>query len=448
MATKLEIELTSQLNNDSWTWRAAGARSPKGTVATQLLYDGAKIGDVTRAEVSMGLDGIEILSVSAPTAKKTPDNRLELIGSSSDEPLVNISLKKKGRTERPNRGPREGGNRSRQGGERERQRQSPRGRQGQTPTGPQGSADRPQRSGERQRPAGQDRPQRTNRTTTSDRRRPNRPEAKRLHPKEIHRKEVLDSLLPEHRPIGEALVKGGLPAVRAAIAEQNALASAAGDPVTPVEATLKIAEGILPRIRVATWLDRAEAANEIVQEISLKDLRAILAAADRSAKNPQVTELFNSLSGVLAARSSTETDKWQKEVASAIDENRLVRALRLAAKLPDPSAKLPAELAARLVELCNAEMNADTPSERWMVLIDAVAQSPIRRQVQPTSLPSDATPELIEFAKENAGRIPALAQLTGVSVPPPPRPEILAMVPKTSRPARSAPPDEATTDDL
>ena len=440
MATKLEIELTSRLDSDNWTWRAAGARSPKGTVASQLLYDGAKIGDVARADVAMGLDGIEILSVTAPITKKAPDNRIELIGSSSGEPLVNISLKKKGRPDRPNRGPREGDDRSRRGGERARQGQPAKGRRGDT--------DRPRRSGDG--PSGQDRPPRTNRPNTTDRRRPSRPEAKRLHPKETHRREVLDSLLPEHRPIGEALVKGGLPAVRAAIAEQNALALAAGNPETPVDATLKIAEGILPRIRVATWLDRAEAASEIAQEISLKDLRAILAAADRSAKNPQVTELFNNLSTVLTARSSAETDKWQQEVASAVDENRLVRALRLAAKLPDPAAKLPAELAERLVGLCNAEMSAETPSDRWMVLIDAVAQSPIRRQVQPTSLPNDATPELIEFAKENAGRIPALAQLTGVSVPPPPRPEILAMVPKTSRPAKSTPSDETPipTDDL
>ena len=136
-------------------------------------------------------------------------------------------------------------------------------------------------------------------------------------------------------------------------------------------------------------------------------------------------------------------DRWQREGAEALQENRLVRALRLAAKLPDPSAKLPTELTQRLVSACNEEMTAQTPSDRWMVLIDAVAQSPIRRQVHPSGLPSDATPELIEFAKENAGRIPSLAALTGVSVPPPPRPEILAKVPRTSRPAKHT----TTTDD-
>ncbi len=433
MATKLEIELTSQLNNDSWTWRAAGARSPKGTVAAELLYDGAKIGDVARAEVSMGLDGIEVLAVTAPAPKKSADNRIEIIGSSSDDPLVTISVRKKGRPDRPGRGSREGGERPRQG--------TDRGRQGQGPRNRQADGERPQRTNDRDRPASQDRGAR-GRPTSNDRRRSGRSEAKRLHPKETHRREVLESLLPEHRPIGEALMKGGLPAVRAAISEQNARAAAAGEPETPVDATLKIAEGILPKIRVATWLDRAEAANEIAQEISLKDLRSILAAADRSAKNQQVTELANALTEVLNARASTETEKWQKEVAGAVDENRLVRALRLSAKLPDPTAKLPAELAQRLVTLCNEEMSADTPSERWMVLIDAVAQSPIRRHVQPTSLPSDATPELMEFVKENAGRIPALAQLTGVSVPPPPRPEILAMVPKTSRPKKPAATEE------
>lgn len=431
MATKLEIELTSQLNNDSWTWRAAGARSPKGTVAAGLLYDGAKIGDVARAEVSMGLDGIEILAVTPPTPKKSADDRIEIIGSSANDPLVTISVRKKGRSDR---GSREGGERPRQGADRSRQGQGPRSRQG--------GGDRPQRNNDRERPGAVARGVK-NRPASNDRRRPGRPEAKRLHPKETHRREVLESLLPEHRPIGEALMKGGLPAVRAAISEQNARATAAGEPETPVDATLKIAEGILPKLRVATWLDRAEAAIEISQEISLKDLRSILAAADRSAKNQQVTELANALTEVLNTRATAETEKWQQEVAAALEENRLVRALRLAAKLPDPAAKLPTEVAQQLVAKCNEEMSADTPSERWMVLIDAVAQSPIRRQVQPASLPNDATPELIEFAKENAGRIPALAQLTGVSVPPPPRPEILAMVPKTSRPSKPTNDEEA-----
>jgi hypothetical protein len=240
-------------------------------------------------------------------------------------------------------------------------------------------------------------------------------------------------------------MRGGLPAVRTAIAEQNARAAAAGNPETPVDATLKIAEDILPRLRVATWLDRAEAAIEVANDVSLKDLRSIVAAADRSAKNPQVTELVAKLTDVLTSRTRLETEKWQSEVAEALEQNRLVRALRLAAKLPDSSAKLPTEVTQRMVASCNEEMNAETPSDRWMVLIDAVAQSPIRRQVQPRSLPTDATPELIEFAKENAGRIPALAALTGVSVPPPPRPEILAKVPKTSRPAKQTTPGSTPT---
>ena len=431
MATKLEIELTSQLDSDSWTWRAAGARSPKGTVATKLLYEGAKIGDITKAEVQMGLDGIEVLSVTAPaTKKKQGDNRIELVGSSSNEPAVTISLKKK---DRPNRGARGSSERPRQGADRPRSGQNPR-----------------ERGVRNERPNDGDRSGSSTRTARSrpgatDRRRPTRPEPKRLHPKELHRKEVIEALLPEHRPIGEALMRGGLPAVRTAIAEQNARAAAVGNPETPVDATLKIAEDILPRLRVATWLDRAEAAIEVANDVSLKDLRSIVAAADRSAKNPQVTELVTKLTEVLTSRARLETEKWQSEVAEALEQNRLVRALRLAAKLPDSSAKLPTEVTQRMIAACNEEMNAETPSDRWMVLIDAVAQSPIRRQVQPQSLPTDATPELIEFAKENAGRIPALAALTGVSVPPPPRPEILAKVPKTSRPAKQTTPESTPT---
>jgi len=184
MATKLEIELTSQLNNDSWTWRAAGARSPKGTVAAGLLYDGAKIGDVARAEVSMGLDGIEVLAVTAPAPKKSADNRIEIIGSSSDDPLVTISGRKKGRSDRPGRGTREGGERSRQGTDRGRQGQGPRSRQGngertqRTNDGARtqrtNDGDRTQRTNDRDRPASQDRGAR-GRPASSDPGRP-RPE--------------------------------------------------------------------------------------------------------------------------------------------------------------------------------------------------------------------------------------------------------------------------------
>src|SRR3546814_5863611 len=50
MPRRLEIELTSARDDGSWTWRAAGAKAPKGTVDGGILPGEAKVGDVLRVE--------------------------------------------------------------------------------------------------------------------------------------------------------------------------------------------------------------------------------------------------------------------------------------------------------------------------------------------------------------------------------------------------------------
>ena len=46
MSRRIEVELTSQRDDGTWTWRAAGAKQPKGSLDGTLLYDGASVGDV------------------------------------------------------------------------------------------------------------------------------------------------------------------------------------------------------------------------------------------------------------------------------------------------------------------------------------------------------------------------------------------------------------------
>ena len=41
MSRRMEIELTSDRGDGSWTWRAAGAKQPKGVVDAGLVPDGA-----------------------------------------------------------------------------------------------------------------------------------------------------------------------------------------------------------------------------------------------------------------------------------------------------------------------------------------------------------------------------------------------------------------------
>ncbi|HEV2760555.1 MAG TPA: hypothetical protein VGV86_13400 [Acidimicrobiales bacterium] len=103
---RIDIELTSSRPDGTWTWRAAGARQPKGVVAASVLYDGAKVGDVLKAEADFDLDGINVTSVAAPKAKKAAPEVLPLLGSGKEEALV---------THSPLKPEREGGDRGRRG---------------------------------------------------------------------------------------------------------------------------------------------------------------------------------------------------------------------------------------------------------------------------------------------------------------------------------------------
>ena len=89
MPRRIEIELTSTREDGSWTWRAAGAREPKGVVDGSTLPGGAKVGDVLRVEVEITLDGTEVTAVLPPKEAKAETGRLELIGRElKDDELV------------------------------------------------------------------------------------------------------------------------------------------------------------------------------------------------------------------------------------------------------------------------------------------------------------------------------------------------------------------------
>ena len=42
MSRRIDIELTSSRDDGTWTWRAAGAKQPKGTLDADLLYPGSQ----------------------------------------------------------------------------------------------------------------------------------------------------------------------------------------------------------------------------------------------------------------------------------------------------------------------------------------------------------------------------------------------------------------------
>ena len=58
MSRRIDIELTSDKGDGTWTWRAAGAKQPKGTLDGSLLPQGAEVGQELRAEVVSWLEDL------------------------------------------------------------------------------------------------------------------------------------------------------------------------------------------------------------------------------------------------------------------------------------------------------------------------------------------------------------------------------------------------------
>jgi len=432
VAVRLEIELTSSRDDGTWTWRAAGARQPKGVLEAALLPAGAKVGDVLRVEAEQNIDGINVTTVLPPKAKSREPERLEMIAK-PEGPLVSASVT--GRDERRGRGdrpPRRGERPPRRDRDRDRDRErSPR---------PAGRENAPARRGDR-------------RPTPAAEERPARPRPKKLHAGRAHRDALVATLPPEQVPVAEQLLKGGIPAVRQALQTQNEKAKSAGDPEISAEPILALAEELLPRLKAAEWRDRAEAAMAQADEVGLRDLRAVVAGADTVARDTESRELAAKLRDALERRSAAERQAWVDEVTSALDDGRVVRALRISGRPPEAGARVPAELAGRLSEAAGAAMGSDAAPDRWAAVLDAVAGSPVRTSVKPAGLPTDPGEDFLNTARQAAGRVPALGPLLGIEPkapgarpprpprrpPAPPRPT----PPPPEAPTAAAPPSDA-----
>ena len=389
MSRRLEIELTSERPDGTWTWRAAGARQPKGEMDGGLLPGNAKVGDVLRADAEFMVDGIDIIGVLAPKAARKEPELLEITGSGKEEPLVTTQLASKGRRDDDRRGGRRR-DRDDRGGDRDRgprRDRNERGDRGDRPRGPRGPRPDPV---------------------------PERPKPKRLRPGRAHRSAVLDEIPVEQRPIADQVLKGGVPAVRDAIAKQNEAARAAHQPEVPAEQLVAMAEQLLPRLRAAEWKDRAEAALADLEELDLRDLRSVVVAADGVARDDESKALKQQLQAGLTRRVEEEHVNWVADITANLDAGRFVRALRLSSRPPKAGTPVPAELATRLITSVSEGLTAGTNQELWAAAVDALAYSPVRMQVVPAAKPAQPTEELLEAVRRVADRVPKVAELFGV----------------------------------
>lgn len=424
MSRRIEIELTSQRPDGSWTWRAAGAREPKGELAGDLIAFAAKVGDELTVEAEFHMDGIEIIEAFESKKKRPMPETLEILGSGRDQLLVTTQMVSG----------RKGRGRDRPGGDR-------RGRQ--------------DRSG---------RDDRKERGRQESRRQDDRPNAKRLRPGRVHRQGLIESLPEEQQPVAERMVREGIASIEQALRDQRkkardapqakkeaaenaaqkapdtaeaaapaeAAAQTKDDPAeerSPVESPkpepdddfLTVAGKLLPSMRSAEWRDRADAALAGFDEIDLRDLRSVVVAAETGASDKEAKALSEELRAKLTERVDREHAEWLAEVAATLADGRMVRALRLSSRPPKAGVPLPQDMVTRLTEAASAALASDTPTKRWITVLNAVAFSPVRRTVLPQGVPEKPDKELLDEVTKLSERVPHIAGLFGVKPTPPPK---------------------------
>jgi hypothetical protein len=416
MAHRIEVELTSQTGDSTWTWRAAGAKQPRGTVEASLVPEGSAVGTVLRAEVETTLDGTTVTALLPPKAKGDVRRveRIEVLGTPERGPDVNVVLASKSKRRRDDRseGPRDGARRPadrrpRSEGSDRRPRSDARS-QGRDASGSPSDA-----GGGRKRPG----PARPGGRESGGRDNP-----RRLTPSSTYRNAALATLPPEQLPVAEQLLKGGIPAVRHAIEEQNTRARAESRPEVTPGPLLALAEQLLPVINLASWKDRAAAARAAGKDVPLRELRSIVASASTVTLDDEGTEMAASLRTALDQRVTALRERWVERITSALDDDKTVDAVRASIRPPEPAARLSSELAMRLAEAAGRAMAADTPPQEWLALLEVVVESPVRRTVKPAGLPSGADDTVLAAARKASGYVPELARLMGIPIPPPPGP--------------------------
>ena len=416
---RIEIELTSNRDDGSWTWRAAGAREPRGAVNATLLPDGVSVGDLLRAETEQFVDGIEITAVLAPKEGSGKPDLLEILGSGRNEPDVIATLAKKGRSGRREDRPRRDGDS--RGRRREDKKGSSRRREG---AERRGSSDKDRGGDFKTSGKGGDRRRSRKGSGGDNRRSPAKaaaPRPKRLRPRRKHRKAALAALPEEMSLIGQHLARGGIPGLRDAITAQNKAATEAGEPEIPVDLLLQLAERLQPNLRTADWHDRAEAALAGIAEVDLRDIRSVVVAADTAARTDETRELAESLREGLTVRVDHEHAEWTNEVRTTLDDGRIVRALRLSSRPPKAGSPLPSAELERLAEAANSSLTSQISQDRWATIIDAVALSPVHLRVVPKGIPAEPAEELLKVVRRVSMSVPDVATSFGIKPTPPRR---------------------------
>ncbi len=411
MTRRMDIEITSTRPDGSFTWRQAGAKAPKGSGQADVLPSGAKIGDVLRAEIEMDMDGPVILGLAPIKQRERKVELLAITGSGvAFKPVTEVSTNR-----RSKRDGRDKDGRPKDGRDRKGPRGDSRG-PGREPRGAtaDGAIRAPRREFTPPPPA-----------------LPKRPRADRLRPRNEHRKAVLDALKPEERVLAEQALKGGIGAVRRAVTKQNEQLVKDGKPKINADALVNLVVELLPRLRVAEWHDSVDAVEKILDTVDLRDLRAVVAKSNDPTllKDPSLNEKRDALRAALERRQALDMQHWADDLRAAVDVGRIVAALKISAQPPKAGSRPADDVRARLIALTLEQLSPLSSSDRWVVVLEALAFAPIHNEVLPTSIPGQVSPELTATVQRLAPAIPRIAALFGITVdgkaqmPKPLRPE-------------------------
>jgi hypothetical protein len=392
MSKRIDIELTSNRGDGTWTWRAAGAKTPKGTLNGAILDPDAKTGDTFKVEAEFDLDGVEILSIVKTKEKTVRGNILEILGSDKEFQPVTQKLADKSKDRKSKR---EGDRKPRRDGDK-----------------------RPPRDGVDGEKSGDRRPRRPSFTAPPEL--PKRPAAKRLKPKRVHRAAVLDTLPVEQRGVAERALVGGIKAVRDAVKEQNEQLKKEGKPLVPADGLISMAQELLPKLRVAEWLDKAEAAKADIELLDLRDLRQVVVGADDPmvVRDETTRALATELKAALKTRQEIEQTRWLEDIKSAIGVSRVIRALKISSEPPKAGQPFPADLGAQLAAAASASLSSETAPDRFSAVLEAIAFSPVRGQVKLAATPPATNEAMLATVKRVAPLVPQIASMFGITVAP------------------------------
>lgn len=369
MSSRLEIEITSKIDDLSHTWRAVGAKQPKGNIKSSLLPSGVKVGETFRVEADFLLDGIEIVSVLPPKAKRDEPVFLDIIGSGKSEGGVTTSLVGK-RSKRKND--------SKKKGKRDFKNVKPKAREDKRNVPKAKPKKRPKNFQPRR--------------------------GKRLKPKKIHRNGFIEDLPELHKPLAIEITNSSIPKLREKLSKMD-LPAGFSDPI------LDYAQELNTGLKTAEWLDRAEAIEKDMPSVDLQDFRSVVAASENWARSGKAIELKDKLEAGLKKRIETEQQQWLKIIRDALQEEKLVRALNFSSRPPKAGAQLPEDTSNLLVKQASEALNSETNPDRWAVVAEAVAYSPVRLKVQPIALPSRMNDNLSKMIVKHSERFPAMAAL-------------------------------------